>query len=103
MAVIVEASTGVIYENQTGGTACFPRRVEGYYVPVFIEQGLQALRAAFEVSLSGTGTHRGLPADVLAEVRAAVPLIVMQSSIRFGHPEVRLALDESRFNEIDEA
>jgi hypothetical protein len=103
IAVIVEASTGVTYENQTGGTRCLPRRVEGYYVPVYVEEGLQALRQAFEVSLGGSGTHRGLPADVLEEVRAAVSLLVMMSSIRPGHPEMRIELDESRFDEIDEA
>jgi len=103
MAVIVQAFTGVTYENQTGGTACLPRRVEGYYVPVYIEQGLQALRRAFEVSLGGAGTHRGLPADVLDEIRGAVSLLVMMSSTRSGHPEMRMALDESRFYEIDEA
>jgi hypothetical protein len=103
IAVIVEAPTGVIYENQTGGTACLPRQIEGFYVPVYLQEGLQALRAAFEGSLGGSGTHRGLPADVLEEIRAAVPLLVMMSSTRSGHPEMRIALDESRFNEIDEA
>lgn len=103
MAVIVEASTGITYENQTGGTACLPRRMEGYYVPAYVERGLQALRAVFEVSLGGAGTHRGLPADVLEEIRAAVSLLVMMSSTRSGHPEMRIALDESRFYEIDEA
>jgi hypothetical protein len=103
MAVIVEAATGITYENQTGGTACLPRRVEGYYVPAFVEPGLQALREAFEVSLGGAGTHRGLPAEVLEEIRAAVSLLVMMSSSRSGHPEMRLALDESRIREIDEA
>ena len=72
MAVIIEASTGVIYENQTGGFACTPRSVEGYYMPVYREPGLQALKTAFEVSLGGSGTYRGLPVDVLKEVRAAV-------------------------------
>jgi hypothetical protein len=103
IAVIVEASTGVTYENQTGGTRCLPRWVEGYYIPVFVEEGLQALRHAFEVGLGGSGTHRGLPADVLAEVRSAVSLLVMMSSIRPGQPEMRMELDESRFDEIDEA
>jgi len=103
MAVLVEASTGIIYENPTGGTACLPRRVEGYYVPVYIEQGLQALRSAFEVSLGRAGTHRGLPADVLKEIRAAVSQLVMMSSTRSGHPGMRMELDESRFYETDEA
>lgn len=68
-------------------------------MPVYIEQGLLALREAFEVSLGGAGTHRGLPADVLAEIRTALSLLVLMSSIRSGHPEKRIALDESRFYE----
>ena len=46
-----------------------PRRMEGYYVPVHVEQGLQRLRHAFEVSLGGSGTTQlGLPVDVLEEL-----------------------------------
>lgn len=45
----------------------------------------------------------GPPADVLEEIRTAVPLLVMMSFTRSGHPEMRIALDEPRFNEIDEA
>jgi hypothetical protein len=103
ITVIVEASTGIKYENQTGGFQCLPRRVEGYYMPVYVEEGLSALRHAFEVSLGGSGTYRGLPTDVLAEIRVAVSQLVMMSSIRPGHPEMRMELDESRIDEIDEA
>ncbi len=104
IAVIVEALTGVIYENQTGGVRCLPRRMEGYYVPVHVEQGLQRLRHAFEVSLGGSGTTQlGLPVDVLEEVRAAVSMLIMMSSTRPGNPEMPISVDDSRLNEIDEA
>lgn len=33
LALIVPASTGVVYRNQTGGHACLPSELEGYLVP----------------------------------------------------------------------
>lgn len=33
LALIVPASTGIVYQNQTGGHACLPSRQEGYLVP----------------------------------------------------------------------
>ena len=33
LALIVPASTGIVYRNQTGGHACLPSQTEGYLVP----------------------------------------------------------------------
>jgi hypothetical protein len=33
-ALIVPASTGIVYRNQTGGHACLPSQMEGYLVPL---------------------------------------------------------------------
>lgn len=33
LALIVPASTNIVYHNQTGGHACLPSRIEGYLVP----------------------------------------------------------------------
>jgi hypothetical protein len=33
LALIVPASTGIVYRNQTGGHACLPSQAEGYLVP----------------------------------------------------------------------
>lgn len=41
--VIVEAPTGVFYQQQYGGTACRLGQVEGFLVPVAAAQGLDAL------------------------------------------------------------
>lgn len=60
MAVFVPASTGISYENQTGGFACLPRQIEGYYVPVFNQLAYESLRSIFEVTLGGSGTYRGV-------------------------------------------
>lgn len=34
LALIVPASTGIVYRNQTGGHACLPSQMEGYLVPL---------------------------------------------------------------------
>jgi len=34
LALIVPASTGILYRNQTGGHACLPSQMEGYLVPL---------------------------------------------------------------------
>ncbi len=34
LALIVPASTGIVYRNQTGGHACLPSQTEGYLVPL---------------------------------------------------------------------
>ena len=34
VAVIIEAPTGIVYENQCAGTSCLHKQVEGYYVPL---------------------------------------------------------------------
>ncbi len=33
LALIVPASIGIVYQNQTGGHACLPSRQEGYLIP----------------------------------------------------------------------
>jgi hypothetical protein len=39
LALVVPASTNVVYQNQTGGHACIPSRMEGYLVPFAGEIG----------------------------------------------------------------
>ncbi len=104
MAVLVPASTGVTYINQTGGVACRPRQIEGYYVPVFDQKGHDLLRSIFEVTLGGSGTYRRVTwtGQMLDDLRTAVARVRMNSS-QGGHAEVPLILDESRLTEIDEA
>ena len=53
MAVLSPQKTGVRYEHQTGGIACLPRHIEGYYVPVFNQESFDSLRSIFEVTLIG--------------------------------------------------
>lgn len=104
MAVLVPASTGVTYTNQTGGVACRPRQIEGYYVPVFNQDGHDLLRSIFEVTLGGSGTYRGVTwaGQTLDDLRVAVARVRMDSS-KAGGGEVPLTLDDSRLSEIDEA
>jgi hypothetical protein len=104
MAVLVPASTGVTYSNQTGGVSCTQRQIEGYYVPVFNQGGHDLLRSIFEVTLGGSGTYSGVTwtGPMLDDLRAAVAGVRMDSS-KGGRGEVPLILDESCLNEIDEA
>ena len=34
LALIVPASTGIVYRNQTGGHGCLPSQMEGYLIPL---------------------------------------------------------------------
>ncbi len=105
MAVLVEAPTGVTYSHQTGGVACVPRQLEGYYVPVFDKNAYHSLRSIFEVTLEGAGTSRhDVPWDgpLLERLREAVALVRMDPSAG-GPGEVPLALNESELRGIDEA
>jgi Family of unknown function (DUF6210) len=104
MAVLVPAQTGVVYEHQTGGVACLPRRIESYYVPVFDQGALDLLRSIFEVALGGSGTYAGVTwaGQILEDLRIAVARVRMDSS-EGGPVEAHLSLDESRLGETDEA
>jgi hypothetical protein len=104
MAVLVPAQTGIIYTHQTGGVACIPRQVEGYYVPVFDKDAYDSLRSIFEVTLDGAGTYRGFHWNgrVLDQLNEAVAKVKMSSSDG-GPCEIPLILDDSALAEIDEA
>lgn len=105
MAVLVRARTGVTYSHQTGGVACLPRKLEGYYVPVFDQIAYDSLRSIFEVTLEGAGMSQSnahWAGPLLERLRQAVTLVRMDPSAG-GPGEAPLVLDESRLDEIDEA
>jgi hypothetical protein len=104
MAVFVPASAGISYENQTGGFACLPRQIEGYYVPVFNQLAYESLRSIFEVTLGGSGTYRGVVWEGKMRDDLGEAVAECEWTHRVGGPiEVPLVLDESRLLEIDEA
>jgi hypothetical protein len=105
LGVIVEFPTNVWYSNQTSGVACFPRRTEGFFVPVFHASSLTTLRRIFEEDLRGQGTRRGIEweTELLGEMAAAVTKLVMDVSMDGPRSEVGLELDVSRLSEVDEA
>lgn len=102
--VIVQAETGVFYQQQYGGTACRQGQAEGYLVPVAGAGALGALRELFERDFRGTGTwnycwpdgERDEVARIVAGVR------YWTSDGRTEEPHA-LRLDESRMHEVDEA
>jgi Family of unknown function (DUF6210) len=78
MHVIVHAPTGIIYEQQYGGTATLLGKAEGYLVPVHQVEALATLRSVFERGLRGAGTSvTPLTPALLDQVQRAV------STIRF--------------------
>jgi hypothetical protein len=102
--VVVEAKTGVFYQQQYGGTACRQGRVEGFLVPLFGPDELDALRELFEKDFRGAGTWNYAwsddERDRLREIIGAIPYWVCDGTTE----ELRgLRLDESRVGEVDEA
>ncbi|MFW5418196.1 hypothetical protein J0910_16415 [Nocardiopsis sp. CNT-189] len=102
--VVVEAPTGVFYQQQYGGTACRHGQVEGFLVPVFNPDALEAFRELFEKEFRGTGMHcRSWAEGETARLREGVADIRYWACDEQDAEEHRLRLDESRLDEADEA
>jgi hypothetical protein len=70
MYVVVEMETGVVYQQQCGGTATRQGEVEGYLVPVHAPDSPARLRDLFERALRGAGAwDYDWPAHQLAQLR----------------------------------
>ncbi|WP_026413954.1 DUF6210 family protein [Actinomadura oligospora] len=102
---VVEAPTGVVYQQQYGGTACRQGEVEGFLVPLHASDALAGLRDLFEKHFRGSGTWNYTWPD--EQERARLRDLVEQ--IRYWtsdgqtdepHP---LKLDAARIHEADEA
>ncbi|MER5278065.1 DUF6210 family protein [Streptomyces sp. NPDC002809] len=105
MFVVVAAPTGVIYENQGGGTGCIQYEQEGYLLPLYgtgLDDGLNDL---FVGELQGCGSRRlDWPRNLLDRLREEVAALhVYGSANRDATWAAPLALDESRLTQIDEA
>lgn len=114
MVVVVQAPTGVLYQQQCAGVACDQREIEGYLVPVGSfrrdpEQGLLLADDFTAVFHDGRwcthGSARGrLPTDRTARLQELVALLPFWTVNEAGD-DVRghLMLDESRLAEVTEA
>ncbi|MBB1254060.1 DUF6210 family protein [Streptomyces alkaliterrae] len=102
--VIVEAPTGVVYQQQYGGTACRQGRLEGFLVPLTGADALDALRELFEEHFRGAGTRNH---SWSAEEQERLRLIVEDVPYWFcdGRDEEprTLSLDQGRMHGTDEA
>ncbi|MDK0524924.1 DUF6210 family protein [Streptomyces sp. ML-6] len=102
--VVVEAKTGVFYQKQYGGTACRQGQVEGFLVPLFGPDELDALRELFEKDFRGVGTwNYAWPDDErdgLREIIGAIRYWAYDGTTEEPRP---FRLDESRMSEADEA
>lgn len=102
--VVVHAETGVVYQQQYGGTACRHGQVEGFLVPLSSPDELDALRDLFEKVFRGAGTRNYVWPDTERDrLRTTIEAIrYWACDGSTGEPHV-LRLDETRMHELDEA
>lgn len=102
--VVVRAQTGIVYQQQYGGTACRQGKVEGFLVPVHGPDSLTRLRELFEGHFRGAGTWnyqwRDEELDSLREPVREIRYWASDGLTETPHP---LQLDEQRLREADEA
>jgi hypothetical protein len=102
--VVVEAATGVYYQQQYGGTACRQGEVEGFLVPVAADDALAALRRLFEHDFRGAGTRNRTWAknewERLRQIVGIIPYWACDGQMEEPHD---LRLDDDRADEADEA
>ncbi|HEX5594727.1 MAG TPA: DUF6210 family protein [Micromonosporaceae bacterium] len=102
--VVVEARTGVFYQQQYGGTACRQGQMEGFLVPLAGADALDELRQLFEKDFRGAGTwNYSWPdeeRDQLRQIIGGISYWACDGHSEAPHP---LRLDESRISEADEA
>ncbi|MFY1654013.1 DUF6210 family protein [Solwaraspora sp. WMMB762] len=102
--LVVEARTGVVYQQQYGGTACRQGQVEGFLVPMADEDALDALRELFEKDFRGAGTrNRAWSEPERSRLRRIIGGITYWACDRHSQEPHALQLDESRMHEADEA
>jgi hypothetical protein len=104
LGVIVQYATEVFYCQQCGGTACYHREVEGYFVPLFRIWDnfftVNDLSKVFHNDQGGClwGTPSPDQVDRLLSVVKCIPYWDEQHSCY-----ERLGLDNSRLSEVVEA
>lgn len=102
--VVVEAPTGVFYQQEYGGTSRRQGQTEGYLVPMSGTSGeIEAVAAVFEPFRGGgAGGHvwEGAQLDALRAAVGAVRFWACDGNAERPHP---LRLDESRLPEADDA
>jgi len=95
--VVIERSTGVVYQHQFGGTANRQGEIEGYLVPVDASHARQRLDDVFVHRLKGVGSWGKVLEDELLEaVRGAIATLRYWPDMQ-GSPVVeQLQVDEDR-------
>jgi hypothetical protein len=102
--VVVRAGTGVLYQQQYGGTACRQGEVEGFLVPVAGADALDELRELFERHFRGAGTgNHPWPDDERDRLRRIVAGVTYWACDGLTEEPHGLRLDDSRMHEADEA
>ncbi|GAA4230796.1 hypothetical protein GCM10022254_26480 [Actinomadura meridiana] len=102
--VVVQANTGVFYQQQYGGTACRQGQAEGFLVPLSAPDELDALRDLFETGFRGAGTwNHTWSDDERARLRGIIGTVRYWACDGTTEEPHGLRLDESRIQEADEA
>ncbi|MEV4001778.1 DUF6210 family protein [Actinomadura sp. NPDC049753] len=102
--VVVEAKTGVIYQQQYGGNVNRQGQVEGFLVPLASRDALSALRTLFEKDFRGAGTwNHTWPEDAWTRLGAIIGAVRYWACDGDTEQPHGLRLDESRMREVDEA
>lgn len=108
LIVIVEAPTGVTYEQQCGGYACEPRTLEGFLIPVGNSTESKKIYDWFWATFKGHcyKTLNGTPwtPETTVQLQALVAQIPCWHTRKDGEDESHsLQLDTNRMDECIEA
>ncbi|MBM4088980.1 MAG: hypothetical protein FJ276_06035 [Planctomycetes bacterium] len=83
LALIVPASTGIVYRSQTGGHACLPSQMEGYLVPLAGEmcRKWERLLSHFTGPKWGGWCSERIDAETADEIDSVLAEILRQDQI----------------------
>ncbi len=101
--LILDFPTGVLYSNQTGGTACYQPELEGFYIPVandFYEEQTEFSSPEIELTaffLSGKHGGGGATNGLDSEDVSVIDKILSQYNLYF------ISVDQSKLAESHEA
>lgn len=90
LALIVPASTNVVYRNQTGGHACVPSQVEGYVVPFAgnVGDACNRLRSHFTGPKLGGWCSERIDEETADEIDSVLADLARRSEIVVDHTKL---------------
>ncbi|HEY9101933.1 DUF6210 family protein [Chitinimonas sp.] len=95
-ALVMPAATGVIYQQQAGGTSCFQPEQEGYLVPIGNESPLNSPEEWLEaklMALFADGSRDHLDTHALAEIQTLLDASPFTAAIRVNQAFANISLE----------